>query len=80
MIQCTKISGKLTIPHPLRLKEKILHLENCGPSNLQVVTDFDQTLTRYYTPDNLRADSTFKALIDWSGTSEQVKMEASQYF
>lgn len=45
-----------------------------GSQNFQIMTDFDQTLTKMGYVDGLKADSSFKAIQDSTYIPEKVKV------
>lgn len=69
--QCDKIHGAVKIRDPAFLKRKLAAFRDKGPSELQIVTDFDQTLTRQSFNDMKEGDSTFKLIHNWSGTPSE---------
>ena len=78
--QCNKVFGTLHISDVKSLTEKLAKQKFDGLSHLQIVTDFDQTLTRHHYNEHKVGDSTFKTVINWSGTPEDVRRQCSEYF
>lgn len=51
-----------------------------GCENFQIMTDFDQTLTKFFYLDNRKADSSFKAIQDSGFMPEEVKTVTRRLF
>ena len=47
---------------------------------MQIVTDFDHTLTKAKFPENKQGDSTFKAVHTWSGTPEAIRKRCHELY
>ena len=52
----------LIIPDPVSLKAKLHAIKSAGPANLQILTDYDMTLTKAFFTDGRKAESSFRAL------------------
>ncbi|OXA65068.1 cytosolic 5'-nucleotidase 3 [Folsomia candida] len=61
---------KLKIRDPENVEKKLERLVEGGPDCLQVITDFDHTLTKFKTPDGLRCD-TCHGIVDNSSLVEE---------
>lgn len=46
------------------MQQKLKHIKQCGVNNVQVMCDFDQTITKDRFTDGEKADSTYKAIHD----------------
>lgn len=57
-----------------------MELRRVGPEHLQVLTDYDQTLTKERYLDGKRADSSFKALQDSRYIPNEIKVETRKLF
>ena len=79
-LQCSKVFGTVHISDVKSLTDKLTKLKVDGLDHLQIVTDFDQTLTRHHFNEHKVGDSTFKTVINWSGTPEDVRRQCSEYF
>jgi len=62
------------------LKKKISAIRAMGSENFQIMTDFDQTLTKLFYLDNRTADSSFRAILDSSFMPEEVKTLTRELF
>jgi len=49
---------------PVSLRAKLNALKSSGVSNLQILSDFDMTITKEILGDGRKADSIFKAIQD----------------
>ena len=56
------------IPCERTLAEKFAAIKADGPSELHVLTDYDQTLTKAKFTDGSPCDSSFKTIIDYDRT------------
>jgi len=72
--------GRVLIADPVTVKEKIRRIVGEGPDHLQVMTDFDQTLTKHHYTDGKKADSSFRAIQDSVYIPESVKKVTRQLF
>ena len=70
----------MLIPCVKTLKEKIDHLREVGPKEITFITDFDHTLTKATMKDGSTADTSFKAIIDYKRTPEDVRKECSSLY
>lgn len=48
--------------------QKLKKIKDGGLANLQVVADFDHTMTKRFYPGGKTGDSTFKVVHTWEGT------------
>ncbi|TNV77402.1 hypothetical protein FGO68_gene11395 [Halteria grandinella] len=62
------------------LAQKIQHIKLHGPKSLQIMTDYDKTLTKMRFIDGKYADTSFKALQESAFITKEVKLIARQLF
>ena len=67
--------GKLLIRDPKEVREKVTEIAKMGHDHLQILTDFDMTLTKAGHIDGRSADSSFKALQDSVFIPQHAKMQ-----
>ena len=72
--------GEIIIPCSKTLGEKLAHLRKARSSSISFLADFDQTLTKARLPDGSDAHNSFKAIIDYPKTPENVKSGSQTLF
>ena len=60
--------------------KKLSKIKSEGPQHLQILTDYDHTLTRERFLDGKKADSAFRALQDSRFVPESVKVETRKLY
>ena len=80
VMESSRSEGQIIIPCQDTLIEKFRAIKRDGPSNLHLLTDYDQTLTKALFSDGSPCDSSFKTIIDYRGTPEAVRKETTELY
>ena len=78
--QCNIQLGKIFIRDPQQLSNKLRRIKRAGTHNLQLVTDFDHTLTKATYSENKQGDTTFKTVHTWQGTPEHIRSRCTELY
>lgn len=76
-LECERSHGELIIPCIDTLTAKLRAIKKAGPEHLHLLTDYDQTLTKAMFHDGSACDSSFRTVIDYECTPEQVRKKTS---
>ena len=79
-LECHLSRGHIHVSCEESLFRKLHALKAAGPAELHLLTDFDQTLTKAKFSDGTSCDSSFKALITYEGTPEQVRQKTTELY
>lgn len=74
------LGGEIVIPDRSLFKDKLRKLKLEGVAKTSLLTDFDQTLTRFQLPDGRAADSVFKTIIKYQRTPKEIQELTTMLF
>ena len=76
----TRSPSHIRIKHSLAVSRKIASILRSGAASLHIISDFDRTMTKYYTQDGARSPSSHAVLMRSPNTTPEFKARSDELY